>query len=123
MDQARADVALSEPRIELAESILIRRQRLAEKGLTSVEDLDTAENGLAVARAQLLADKTRLRTAEIALSYTQVTAPISGVVAEVSAACRVARQRREFRGAAEVRTFCRLHPAPRNDGACTHRCR
>ncbi len=84
VDEARADVALSEPRIELAESILIRRQRLAEKGLTSVEDLDTAENGLAVARAQLLADKTRLRTAEIALSYTQVTAPINGVVAEVT---------------------------------------
>ena len=84
VDEARADVALSEPRIELAESILIRRQRLAEKRLTSVEDLDTAENGLAVARAQLLADKTRLRTAEIALSYTQVTAPISGVVAEVT---------------------------------------
>ena len=83
-DEARADVALSAPRIQLAESILIRRQRLAENGLTSVEDLETAENALAVARAQLQADKARLRSAEIALSYTQVTAPISGVVAEVS---------------------------------------
>jgi macrolide-specific efflux system membrane fusion protein len=83
-DEARADVALSEPRVELAESILKRRQRLAEKGLASVEDLETAENGLAVARAQLQADRARLRSAEIALSYTQVTAPIKGVVAEVS---------------------------------------
>jgi len=83
-DEARADVALSTPRIRLAESILIRRQRLAENGLTSVEDLETAENALAVARAQLQSDKARLRSAEIALSYTQVTAPISGVVAEVS---------------------------------------
>ena len=83
-DEARADVALSAPRIQLAESILIRRQRLADNGLTSVEDLETAENSLAVARAQLQADKARLRSAEIALSYTQVTAPISGVVAEVS---------------------------------------
>ena len=83
-DEARADVALSNPRIQLAESILARRQRLAENGLTSVEDLDTAENDLAVARAQLQADKARLRSAEIALSYTQVTAPINGVVAEVS---------------------------------------
>jgi RND family efflux transporter MFP subunit len=83
-DEARADVALSEPRIRLAESILNRRQRLAENGLTSVEDLETAENALAVARAQLQSDKARLRSAEIALSYTQVTAPISGVVAEVS---------------------------------------
>ncbi len=83
-DEARADVALSSPRIQLAESILARRERLAENGLASVEDLDTAENDLAVARAQLQADKARLRSAEIALSYTQVTAPINGVVAEVS---------------------------------------
>lgn len=83
-DEARADVALSEQRIQLAESILTRRQRLAEKGLTSEEDLETAANDLAVARAQLQANKARLRSAEIALSYTQVTAPISGVVAEVS---------------------------------------
>jgi len=83
-DEARADVALSEPRIELAGSILRRRQQLAENGLASVEDLDTAENDLAVARAQLQADQARLRTAEIALSYTRVTAPINGVVAEVS---------------------------------------
>ena len=84
LDEARADVALSKPRIKLAESILRRRQQLAEKGLASVEDLDTAENDLAVARAQLEANKARLRAAEIALSYTQVTAPINGVVAEVS---------------------------------------
>jgi RND family efflux transporter MFP subunit len=83
-DEARADVALSVPRIELAESILTRRQRLAKNGLTSTEDLDTAENDLAVARAQLQADKARLRSAKIALSYTRVTAPINGVVAEVS---------------------------------------
>jgi RND family efflux transporter MFP subunit len=57
---------------------------MAEKGLVSVEDLDTAKNDRAVARAQLEADKARLRSAEIALSYTQVTAPINGVVAEVS---------------------------------------
>ncbi len=83
-DEARANVALSKPRIQLAESTLTRRQRLAENGLASVEDLETAENDLAVARAQLQADIARLRSAEIALSYTQVTAPINGVVAEVS---------------------------------------
>ena len=83
-DEARANVALSIPRIQLAESILRRRQRLTENGLASVEDLETAENDLAVARAQLQADTARLRSAEIALSYTQVTAPINGVVAEVS---------------------------------------
>jgi RND family efflux transporter MFP subunit len=83
-DEARADVALSLPRIELAESILNRRLQLAKNGLASTEDLDTAENDLAVARAQLKADEARLRSANIALGYTRVTAPISGVVAEVS---------------------------------------
>jgi RND family efflux transporter MFP subunit len=83
-DEARADVALSISRVALAESILTRRQRLTENGVVSAEDLDTAENALAAASAQLLRDKARLRSAEIALSYTQVAAPISGVVAEVS---------------------------------------
>ena len=83
-DEARADVALSIPRIEFTESILKRRQKLSEKGLASAEDLDTAANDLAVARAQLLANEARLRSAEIALSYTQVKAPINGIVAEVS---------------------------------------
>ncbi len=83
-DKVRADVALSEPRVELAQSILARRQRLAEKGLASAEDLDIAESDLAVERAQLQANRARLRSAEIALDYTRITAPINGVVAEVS---------------------------------------
>ena len=83
-DTVRADVALSEPRVELAESILTRRRRLAEKGLASAEDLDIAESDLAVERAQLQANRARLRSAKIALDYTRITAPISGVVAEVS---------------------------------------
>jgi RND family efflux transporter MFP subunit len=83
-DQVRADVALAQPRVELAESILKRRQRLAGQGLASDEDLETADRDLAVERARLEASKARLRSAEIVLGYTQITAPISGVVAEVS---------------------------------------
>ena len=83
-DKVRADVALAEPRLELAESILARRQRLVQGGLASAEDLDIAERDLAVARAQLQANLARLRSAEIALNYTRITAPINGVVAEVS---------------------------------------
>jgi RND family efflux transporter MFP subunit len=83
-DQVRADVALAEPRVALAESVLKRRQRLAEKGLASDEDLDTAERDLAVERAQLEASKARLHSAEIILGYTEIKAPISGVVAAVA---------------------------------------
>ena len=83
-DQVRADVALARPRVALAESVLKRRQRLAEQGLASAEDLDTAQRDLAVTRAQLEASKARLRSAEIILGYTRITAPLSGVVAEVT---------------------------------------
>jgi len=83
-DKARADVALSIPRVQLAESVLARRQRLAEKGLASAEDLEIAARDLAVERAQLQANRAQLRSAEIALDYTRIMAPIDGVVAEVS---------------------------------------
>jgi len=83
-DEARADVNLSMPRVELAESTLARRQKLATKGLASDEDLEIARRDLAVARAQLEANRARLRSAEIELDYTRITAPIDGVVAEVS---------------------------------------
>ena len=64
-DEARADVNLSMPRVELAESTLARRQKLATKGLASDEDLEIARRDLAVARAQLEANRARLRSAEI----------------------------------------------------------
>ena len=83
-DEARADVDLSIPRVELAESTLARREKLATKGLASDEDLEIARRDLAVARAELQANRARLRSAEIELDYTRITAPIDGVVAEVS---------------------------------------
>ena len=83
-DEAHADVNLSIPRVELAESTLARRVKLATKGLASDEDLEIARRDLAVARAQLEANRARLRSAEIELDYTRITAPIEGVVAEVS---------------------------------------
>jgi macrolide-specific efflux system membrane fusion protein len=83
-DQVRAEVALAEPRVALAEAVLQRRQNLAGKGLASEEDLDTAERDLAVEQAQLAASKARLRSAEILLGYSEIRAPISGVVAGVA---------------------------------------
>jgi RND family efflux transporter MFP subunit len=84
VDQAAADVALAVPRVELAESTLKRREQLAAKGLISEEDVEIASRDLDVERAQLDANRARLRAAEIAVSYTRISAPISGVVAEVS---------------------------------------
>jgi RND family efflux transporter MFP subunit len=83
-DQVRADVALAQPQLALAKSILKRRQRLTGQGLASDEDLDIAFRDLAVERAKLAASQARLRSAEIVLGYTQITAPIRGVVAAVT---------------------------------------
>jgi RND family efflux transporter MFP subunit len=83
-DQVRADVALAQPRVSLAKSILKRRQRLAGQGLASAEDLEIALRDLAVECALLEASQARLRSAEILLGYARITAPIRGVVAEVT---------------------------------------
>jgi RND family efflux transporter MFP subunit len=83
-DEIRAEVNLANPRVALAQSTLARLQSLADDGLASEQDLDTAVRDLAVERAQLEVSKARLRSAEIALDYAMITAPISGVVAEVA---------------------------------------
>ena len=83
-DEARAAVSLAIPRVELAQSTLTRRERLASTGLVSEEDLAIARRDLAVEQAQLETSRARLRSAEIALGYTRISAPIGGVVAEVS---------------------------------------
>jgi RND family efflux transporter MFP subunit len=84
VDEARAELLLTRARVTLAESTLDRRQRLVAEGVISVEELDTAHRDLAVERARLAAGEARLRSAEIALGYTRITAPIRGVVAEVT---------------------------------------
>jgi macrolide-specific efflux system membrane fusion protein len=83
-DQARAEVALNRPSVTLAEAVLKRRMRLAEDGLASEENLDIARSDLEVARARLEESLARQRSANINLSYARISAPISGVVAEVS---------------------------------------
>jgi macrolide-specific efflux system membrane fusion protein len=84
VDQVNAEVALSRPRVALAEAMLERRKRLAEKGLASDEDLDVARSELDIANAQLQEALARQRAAIINLSYAEISAPISGVVAAVS---------------------------------------
>jgi macrolide-specific efflux system membrane fusion protein len=84
LDQARAEVALNRPSVTLAEAVLKRRMRLAEDGLASEENLDIARSDLEVARARLEESLARQRSANINLSYAWISAPISGVVAEVS---------------------------------------
>ena len=66
-----------------ASSLMVFVVTLAQPVCDRISQL-LAENDLAVARAELQANRARLRSAEIELDYTRITAPIDGVVAEVS---------------------------------------
>lgn len=82
--QANADVELSRAEIALAESNLKRKQNLAAQGYSPEADLEAAIRDLNVARARLSSNQARLRSAEIDLGYSEITAPIRGVIADVT---------------------------------------
>lgn len=77
--QARAALAEQEARIEQA-----RREEARLKGLLATQSIsqreyDTAVSDLAVARATAQRAEADVREAELNLSYTTVTAPVSGI--------------------------------------------
>ena len=77
--QARAALAEQEARIEQA-----RREEARLKGLLATQSIsqreyDTAVSDLAVARATAQRAEANVREAELNLSYTTVTAPVSGI--------------------------------------------
>ena len=84
VQQAAADVDLSRAELALAESELKRQQDLAAKGYSSETDLQRAIRDINVARAKVALTVAKLRSAEIDLGYTKITAPIKGVIAEVT---------------------------------------
>ena len=82
--QAQADVQLSKADIALAESNLKRKQNLASQGYSPEADLEAAIRDLNVARARLALNEARLQSARIDLGYSKITAPIRGVIADVT---------------------------------------
>ncbi len=82
--QADAEIQLARAEIELAESNLRRKQNLASQGYSPEADLQTALRDLNVARARLALNQARLESAKIDLGYTRITAPIKGVIADVT---------------------------------------
>ena len=82
--QATAEVALSRAEVKLAQSNLNRKQDLAAEGYSPEADLQEAIRDLDVARAQLSLNQARRRSATINLGYTKITAPIKGVIADVT---------------------------------------
>ncbi len=84
LDQALADLALAEAELALARSSHDRATALADNGLVAETELESAARDLEVARARVAREEARVSSATIRLSYTEIRAPIRGVIADVT---------------------------------------
>ena len=78
--QARANLATQQAKLDQASGAAHRLKPLAEQEAVSLQELDNALGNEGAARAQRDAAKAALDKATLDLSYTDVTAPIDGVV-------------------------------------------
>ena len=77
--QARAALAQDKASVEKAQREAVRLKPLAEQKAISQKEFDDASTALKTSEASVLASTARVRDAELNLSYTSVTAPITGV--------------------------------------------
>ena len=84
LEQAKADLAMADAQLALAVSSHERTVALIEDGLVPAKALDEAARDLEGARASVELQRARIKSAEIQLSYTDIRAPIRGVVADVT---------------------------------------
>lgn len=75
---AEAELAEARTQAQLAEQEADRARRLMEDRAVSREEFDQRQAALARARARVSMAEAALETAELDLSYTEVTAPVSG---------------------------------------------
>jgi len=83
-DQAGADLALAEAQRAMATSSHQRAVALAGDGIVSDNELESAARDLQVAAARVARERARVRSAEIKLGYTEIRAPIRGIIADVT---------------------------------------
>ena len=77
--QARAALMQDQANVEQAKREQNRLKPLVEQRAVSSKELDDAVTTLAAAEAAVMASEARLREAQLNISYTDVTAPITGV--------------------------------------------
>ena len=82
--QAGAQLAQEKARNEQARREAARLKQLAEQKAVSQREYDDATSTLKLSDATLQAAEARMREAELNLSYTLVTAPVSGVSGRAS---------------------------------------
>ncbi len=82
--QGEAALARARAEAELARVNLERSASMAERQYAPQQEVDVARSALQVAMAQERLAEANLESARIQLSYTRITAPVTGVVASVS---------------------------------------
>ena len=79
LQQAKGELAQQEARWATAKANLARIKPLAEQNAVSKKDLDDATGQEQATAASVLAAKGKVREAEINLSYTVITSPVTGL--------------------------------------------
>ena len=82
LKHAQADVARAKTQLALAQSERERATKLIEKRAISQEEFDARTSGSEAATANLAAAEAAVESASLDLSFTQVRAPISGIVSK-----------------------------------------
>jgi len=77
--RAEADLAAANARLAQARREAERLRPLIQAKAASRQDLDNAESGQQVARAEVQAAEARLREARLNLDYTRVESPLGGI--------------------------------------------
>jgi RND family efflux transporter MFP subunit len=80
LGQAQGRLSEAEAQARLAEVTLARRQRLAEEGVLSAQDLDQARHDLETARARIAAWHSEVGRTRAQLGKSRVAAPLAGTV-------------------------------------------
>lgn len=83
VEQAQAAVAVAQANVNTAQTNADNNKILLDKNIISASAYQTSVDGLNAAKAQLNQAKAALISAQKNLSYTTVTAPVSGIVGSI----------------------------------------
>jgi RND family efflux transporter MFP subunit len=83
LEQAKANLTAAEAQAKLAVTTLERIRRLAEQKAVDRAEVDTSEANAAAALASVQVARAKVEQAKLMLDYTQIAAPIDGVVSKV----------------------------------------
>ncbi len=80
LDQAKAQQREAEANQQLQDANFARQDRLRQTGVIAKEDFDTALSNKSQAVARVLAAEAAVESAQLNLTFTQVTSPIRGMI-------------------------------------------